>query len=219
MARYVKKIKSNAPIYTVGAVWLCYSLIFPMYRIIDYIIVLVLSIVAAILVSVIVPAKEIAIEVEETVKKTGVSEVDTVLLQGQEYMKQLAQMEGDIQDPAMRQKVARLREVARKIYQFLSEHPDQEKDVRLFNDYYMPTTLQTLNTYLELEKSDPMFRGENVNSTLKKIDEALGIFTTAYENLLDALYQDKSMDVQADITVLQQMMERQGLVDEDNTPK
>lgn len=222
MAKYVKKIKSNAPIYIFGAVWLCYALIFPLYRPFDYIIVFVISIVAAILVSALLPAKEVVIEVDEPVKTTGVSEADTIIIQGQKYMEQLSVMEGEIQSPQMRQQVARLREVSRKIYLFLSEHPEQEKDVRMFNSYYMPTTLQTLNTYIELERSDPNFRGENVNKTMHKINEALTTFTTAYENLLDALYQNKTMDVQADITVLQQMMERQGLMDDEvktNTDK
>lgn len=218
MAQYVKKIKSNAPIYAIGAVWLCYALIFPLYRIMDYVIALIVSIVVAALVSVLIPDKKVVIQVEEAVKSTGVDQVDDILTQGQNYMKQLSTIEADIQAPHMRQQVARLREVSRKIYVFLSEHPDQEKDVRMFNDYYMPTTLQTMNTYLELERSDPNFRGENVNKTMKKIDEAVGTFSTAYENLLDALYQNKTMDVQADITVLQQMMERQGLVNDDDNP-
>lgn len=175
--------------------------------------VFLLSIAGGVLSSFLFPGREVTIEIDENTKSTGVAEADGLIEQGKIYMNQLAEIESNIYSPEMRQRIAKLQDISRKIYSFLLDHPDQEKEIRMFSHYYMPTTIQTLKTYQDLEKSDPEYRGENVNGTMKRIDEAMETFSAAYENLLDALYKNKTMDVQADITVLQQMMEREGLVE------
>ena len=54
-------------------------------------------------------------------------------------------------------------------------------------------------------------RGENAASIRAEVERNAASIATAFENQLDALYAAESMDLSADITVLQNMLKGQGL--------
>ena len=54
-------------------------------------------------------------------------------------------------------------------------------------------------------------RGENAAAIRAEVEHNAASIATAFENQLDALYAAESMDLSADITVLQNMHKGQGL--------
>jgi len=52
--------------------------------------------------------------------------------------------------------------------------------------------------------------GEHIGSTMRKIEDILDAVVAAYEKQLDSLFSEEAMDISADITVLEGMMEREG---------
>jgi hypothetical protein len=78
--------------------------------------------------------------------------------------------------------------------------------------YYLPTTMKLLQAYIELDKQP--LAGENIISTKQEIKEALGTINTAFENLLDSLFQDMAWDISSDISVMKTMMAQDGLTGE-----
>ena len=54
-------------------------------------------------------------------------------------------------------------------------------------------------------------RGENAAAIRSEVEHNAASIATAFENQLDALYAAESMDLSADLTVLQNMLKGQGL--------
>ena len=56
--------------------------------------------------------------------------------------------------------------------------------------------------------------GENIGGTMQRVESMMGTIVTAFEKQLDVLFGSEAMDISADITVLENMMKREGLSDE-----
>ena len=76
-------------------------------------------------------------------------------------------------------------------------------------DYYLPTTLKLLNAYDRASAAG--ISGENVDATKAKVEGMMRTIVAAFEKQLDALYGAEALDISTDITVLEQMMAREGL--------
>ena len=78
-----------------------------------------------------------------------------------------------------------------------------------FANYYLPDAVNVLQQYAKLAKQG--VRGENAASIRAEVEHNAASIATAFENQLDALYAAESMDLSADLTVLQNMLKGQGL--------
>ena len=80
-------------------------------------------------------------------------------------------------------------------------------------DYYLPTTLKLLNAYDRMGAQG--VSGENIDATMQRVESMMGTIVTAFEKQLDMLFGSEAMDISADITVLENMMKREGLSEDD----
>ena len=78
--------------------------------------------------------------------------------------------------------------------------------------YYLPTTLKLLRVYDDM--SHQGVQGENITGTMERVRGMMGTIVTAFEQQLDGLFGDQAMDISTDITVLDNMMAREGLSDD-----
>ena len=69
--------------------------------------------------------------------------------------------------------------------------------------------MNILQQYATLAKQ--CVKGENAASIRSEVEHNAASIATAFENQLDALYAAESMDLSADLTVLQNMLKGQGL--------
>ena len=76
-------------------------------------------------------------------------------------------------------------------------------------NYYLPTTLKLLSSYDKLE--DTGITGTNISETMLSIERMMNTIVMAFEKQLDALYGADALDISSDITVLENMMAREGL--------
>ena len=112
-------------------------------------------------------------------------------------------------DPVMSQKISRLEEVSGRIFALAQKDPEKKAQLQKFMNYYLPTALKLLNTYASL--SGQAVEGTNITEAKHSIERSMDLLVTAFENQLDALYAAESMDLSADLTVLQNMLKGQGL--------
>ena len=54
-------------------------------------------------------------------------------------------------------------------------------------------------------------QGENITGTMKRIDEMLDTAIAAYKKLLDSLFANQVMDIETDISVMNTLLQREGL--------
>lgn len=124
-------------------------------------------------------------------------------------LRQIRQINDAIADPEMSRKIDRIGEITERILEFQKEHPEKSAELRKFLNYYLPTTLKILSTYAELEKQG--VEGENIAATKQRIEGMMDMVVEGFERQLDKLFAGDMMDIAADITVMEQMMEGDGL--------
>jgi hypothetical protein len=111
-----------------------------------------------------------------------------------------------IPDPVFSEKLDRMEEIAGKIFKEVETHPEKQKQASTFFDYYLPTTLKLLGTYTEFEEAG--IEGENLRQAKERIESIMDTLLENFEKQLDDLYRSEAMDVDADIRVMESMLNR-----------
>ena len=138
-------------------------------------------------------------------------EVRAFLESSGRYLRRFRELDVAISDEAVSQRIVAIEEVVGRILARAKEEPAVISQLGRFADYYLPTTVKLLSAYDALEKQ--AVQGENIAASRREIEHTLGVLHSAFEKLLDDTYQDLSLDVSADIAVLQAMLAQEGLVD------
>ena len=140
---------------------------------------------------------------------TGVDDVDAMLTEMQQQLDTLHALNEALPDPQLSAAMARMEKAGRSIVETVEATPAKAKQVRRFANYYLPDAVNVLQQYATLAKQG--VRGENAASIRAEVERNAASIATAFENQLDALYAAESMDLSADLTVLQNMLKGQGL--------
>ena len=210
----IVKRKSTVPYYACGAVWLLYALAFPLYRVSHFLLVAALSAVVFLVMWLICPdvEEEVAEKpVEE--KSTGNEELDKMIQEGNLAIAEMKRLNNSIRDPELSRQITRLEEVTGRIFEQVKADPSRLPQIRKFMDYYLPTTLKILNAYDRMGAQG--VSGENISGTMQRVEGMMGTIVTAFEKQLDALFGEQALDISTDITVLENLMQREGLVDDE----
>lgn len=211
MARIRKK--SSVPVYTVAVIWIFWATCMPMYKISHFIWLIIWSFMAYKLTSFIWRGKWVEVaEPEPVYQPTGNQELDELILQGQEVLQQIKTLKAQIKDKRMQEKMTQLETLAGKIFDHVARNPEKASQIRKFMNYYLPTTLKLLHTYAEV--SSQGVRGKNITATMSKIETIMDTIVTAFEKQLDNLFGADALDISTDITVLEGMLQREGLAEE-----
>ena len=124
-------------------------------------------------------------------------------------LRRIREVNDAIPDPQMTAKIARIEELTAKIFQLLEERPEKAADLRTFMNYYLPQTLKILENYAKLDAQG--IQGENIAEAKEKIEGMMDKLVDGYETQLDKLFEDDVMDISADLQVMEQMLEKDGL--------
>ena len=209
--------KSTAPFYAAAAVWLAYAVIFPLYEPLHYVLAAGAALLAFLVSSALCrsgPAGETAQPQErtETAQKpasTGNAELDKMIRDGALAIQEMKRLDENIAAPGVSADIVRLEQVSARIFDEVRTHPEKLPQIRRFLDYYLPTTLKLLNAYDRM--SGTGVSGENIDTTLAKVEGMMRTIVAAFEKQLDSLYGAEALDISTDITVLENMMAREGL--------
>jgi hypothetical protein len=216
----VKK-RSVVPIYLIGVVWLVYALLFPLYRISDYLICAALSLVAFGVGKSMFPTRTIELPEENTsteTKETTQAATSSLTPEQQELVterdraiSELRRLNDNIKDPTISAQIDHMVVTTEKIFAYVLEHPEKKTQIRRFLNYYLPTTLKLLNAYDRMDNTG--VSGANIDGTKGKIEQMLASVVSAFDKQLDALFSEEALDISADITVLEHMMAQEGLTE------
>jgi len=125
---------------------------------------------------------------------------------------ELREVNSSIADEAISKKVVYLEELTAKIFRIVEETPEKQSELRRFMNYYLPTTLKLVRSYAMLEKQG--VKGENIVNAKQSICNILDTLSTGYEQQLDKLFISDAIDIAADINVLENLMQQDGLTDD-----
>lgn len=148
-------------------------------------------------------------ESQEAYRKALSPEVQNVIAQGDAYVEKLRECNDAIPGEEISAKISHMEMIVDKIFDRVEEHPASVSDIRKLMDYYLPTTVKLLEAYIQMD-AQPI-SGENIVSSKREIEATLDTLNTAFEKLLDSLFQEKAWDVSSDISVLNTMLAQEGL--------
>ena len=213
------KRKSVAPFYAVAAVWLACGLLVPLYEPMHYLLAAAASGVVFLLVGALCRSGALgqaeeapAAPKQEAELSTGNAELDKMLKDGRLAIAEMKRLDDNIADPGISADIVRLEQVSQKIFDEVKRDPGKLPQIRKFMDYYLPTTLKLLNAYDRM--SGAGVSGENIDTTLAKVEGMMRTIVAAFEKQLDSLYGAEALDISTDITVLENMMAREGLTEQ-----
>ena len=226
----MKRKPSNAKFWFVGILAMIYAMNFPMYHYTHFAGLAATAAVAYCLAAfvlfkgkkVFVPVEEEKPAVEEKAPEpekkstTGNPEVDKIIEEGQEYMKKLRAANDRIPDEVMSERISRMENASADIFALIAENPDKAPQIRRFMNYYLPTTLKLLQSYDKLSRQ--RVKGENIQKTMFEIEGIMETIAAAFEKQLDSLFGSDAMDIAADISVMESILQQEGLAGEEAPP-
>lgn len=213
--------RSAAPIYAVGVVWLAWALLLPLYRPWHYIAAAVVSLLVYLFGRKVLWRDRVIVtadpepqeppreEPKQKAEEPKDPELAALLDQREKALGEMRRLNDSIADPVISAQIDHLEEVTGKIIDHVAEHPQKRPQIRRFLDYYLPTTLKILNAYDRMDSAG--VSGTNIDGTKGKIEAMMTTLVAAFDKQLDALFGEEALDISTDITVLEQMLAREGL--------
>ncbi|MDR0821019.1 MAG: 5-bromo-4-chloroindolyl phosphate hydrolysis family protein [Oscillospiraceae bacterium] len=132
------------------------------------------------------------------------TEADILLEQMNLYYTDLLKHSIDIQSQKIRPVLREIVAVVGEIIRYVKEHPEKYLSVRDFAGYYLPTACKLFGTYRELSLKPE--KGVNIITAMEKIEQSAPQILSTCRREYDELFNDKAMDIQAEISVMQSMM-------------
>ena len=210
MMQSVRK-PSVVPIYTIAAVWLVYTLATGLHRLLDVAICAALSVGGYFLMRTFFPGTTVQVEVPEPEPDTGDRELDEVIRQGRASIAAIRRLNEQIPDEDISKNLSALEDLTRKIFARLEADKQHLPRCRQFLNYYLPTTIELLERYVTLQNQG-LDTGD-VREAMGRIAGMLYTIREAFTRQLDSLFAQDVVDINAEITVMEQMMQAQGLRD------
>lgn len=210
MMQSVRK-PSVVPIYTIAAVWLVYTLATGLHRLLDVAICAALSVGGYFLMRTFFPGTTVQVEVPEPEPDTGDRELDEVIRQGRASIAAIRRLNEQIPDDDISKNLSALEDLTRKIFARLEADKQHLPRCRQFLNYYLPTTIELLERYVTLQNQG-LATGD-VREAMGRIAGMLYTIREAFTRQLDSLFAQDVVDINAEITVMEQMMQAQGLRD------
>ena len=118
-----------------------------------------------------------------------------------------------ISNPKLAGQIKRIGTITARILDYQKGHPDKSVQLHSFLSYYLPTTLKILRAYSRLE--DQEVSGENITAAMARIESMMDKVVEGFEKQLDLLFQGDAMDITADVAVLERMLAKDGLSDQE----
>ena len=143
------------------------------------------------------------------VKKSYGPEIDPIIQEGNRALSEMGRLYMTIKDPEVRQKINEIMRITDKITQDAIADPSDIPQIRKFMNYYLPTTIKLLNAYDRMSTAG--VEGENIDKSMKNINDMLDAAIEAYKKRLDSLFENQALDIETDIEVMNTMLAREGL--------
>ena len=142
------------------------------------------------------------------------SHLQSVLQSGYSYSRKIREINDMIPDTdEMSIKLYRLENVVSGIFREVDHNPKQVRQTRKLTDYYLPTIMKLLSDYMRI--LDKPYRSSEDVKTQSEIESAVDQASDAFEKLYSRMTQINTIDIESDISVMQHMMEQDGLKNSD----
>lgn len=204
------------PVYIAAVVFAVYATFFPLYRFWHFLLAAAITAVAWLVADSLIkpvieytPAPEPEPEPEPEVSHGA--EADAILAEAKTARREMEKLASAIGNTAITEKIAALAELSDNIAKDILADPADARQIKKFQSYFLPSTIGLLHAYDRMAAS----QGESASQAREKIAQMLDTEVRSFQKQLDALYKNDALDVDADIRVMQALLEREGLLEQD----
>ena len=205
----VRKLASPWCFYIAGGVFLLWALVFPFYRLSDYLLAGGFAALAWFAASKLLPPEVVEIKPEPVT--TGDDLADRAVQEGRAYLAQLDGIREAIRAVTVQSALLSIDGTVEKILHAIEDDPRKAPMVRKLMSYYLPTLIKLADYYRKLELQGG--EGENIAGSMERIEDNLAALDLALRRQLDLMYERDALDISTDITVMENMLAREGLTD------
>ncbi len=154
---------------------------------------------------------------DEAKKARDAADTQSKMSEYERYVERIRQADIDIADEVMSEKIRRMQNLTASIFAEVEAHPEKRSQIDRFMTYYLPTTLKLLESYARIEAQG--VTGENMAKAKKDIEGIADTLVAGYEKQLDKLYSAEAVDIAGDVSVIENMLRRDGLADQNDFGK
>ena len=147
----------------------------------------------------------------ESIPLTGDKIADQVINAGQQMLATIKKENAAIPDQELTEQMNNLSLKCEQIFRTVSESPAKAPQVRKFMNYYLPTTLKMLANYRTMQQRGVSY-GE-MKEARETTVHGMNLILTACQKQIDNMHRDNMLDISTDIDVLEQMLKRDGFME------
>ena len=125
---------------------------------------------------------------------------------------EIRQVNDQVANEKLSAQIDRIGVITAKILEYQKSRPEKAPQLHSVLSYYLPPPLKILRAYGQLESQQ--IAGENITAAMKRVEGMMDKVVEGFEKQLDQLFQGDTMDISADVDVLEQMLARDGLTGE-----
>ncbi len=142
------------------------------------------------------------------------SMIKKTVAEGSTKVKKMRALLGKVDDADVRGTIGAIIEHTEHIFLDLKKDPKDIKAARQFLAYYLDATINIIEKYIALSH---MRSSGDREKTIGKVRDLLQSVEAAFRKQLDQLYNDDFLDLDAEITVLENVIRQDGLADPKRT--
>ena len=150
------------------------------------------------------------VEVTVNVSHQETNQVQKVGLQ---FITQLETAKSSITKPEVLISLEEILDLTHKILYRLEQDPSLISSAERFFDYYLPTTVKLTVNYSEVMKQE--ISGEQIKNVAYTIEGTFVKLVIAFRSQLEKLYFHTSIDLETDISTLEVMLKKEGLLSDE----
>lgn len=141
--------------------------------------------------------------------KSRTKRISQIMETGNQCIEKIHGFGALIKDKTVSKKIVRMENVVSMIFHEIDANPNQAQSLGVFLNYYLPTTEKLLDAYVTI--GEKQASDKNSAKAKEEIEDALNIIVTAFEGILEKLYEEQEMDIASDIAAMELSMKQEGL--------
>ncbi|CEQ17849.1 5-bromo-4-chloroindolyl phosphate hydrolysis family protein [Paraclostridium sordellii] len=152
-------------------------------------------------------------KLNEEIENLEKDEIESTIKIGRDYIEQIKNIKNELYKEEIAVKLDKLGNISNQILVQVEKNPNKIQEVNKFINHYLPITIKLINSYKDINNQS--VQGENIENAKIEIEKSIDLINSAFENLLDDLYEDVVLDISTDISVLKTLFKQEGLTEDD----
>lgn len=132
-----------------------------------------------------------------------------IILETEKNIDKIVEFSQKIDDAELTPALKNMITILKEMVNYSKANKEGESKLEKINEYHLPTAIKMLNSYLDF--CNFPVKNENMEKTALEIENVIIKLNKALESMLVDMNQNKLIDINSDIDVLKNMLEKDGL--------